>query len=429
MQVKVRRWIAVGVVSAVGWSAPAWAQGPRRTLVVDDDRQQCPNAQFTSIQAAVLAAQPGGHIRVCPGLYPESVTVDRRLTLDGAGPAPEFRSGNPQTEAVVQTTGRGFDVQANDTEISGFTVLGDGSTTLGIDVSPFATGCSVERNYVRGHVIGIELSVGGPNRRRSLISHNRAENCRFGIAIDDNLNPEPDVFDALLTIRQNALAQNNVGLQLLRMRGVTVRQNTITDFATGIQVLRSTEVDVQQNTLETGGFSDVGIALRNDFGGTSVVGNGISGRFRGPTTAGILLDTSTNDVVAGNRITRMDGDGILLSNATANTVMLNRTDDNGENGIALDASSENQLFLNRMHDNGAFDANDDNRDDNVWRAQQVRDRLPAGAGRLHLHGALISSQGPGLNSWTRESAPMPSLAGSAADKQRPGSRCRVPVVQ
>ena len=37
-------------------------------LIVDDDKVQCPNAQFTSISAAVAAAAPGGTIRVCPGL-------------------------------------------------------------------------------------------------------------------------------------------------------------------------------------------------------------------------------------------------------------------------------------------------------------------------------------------------------------------------
>jgi hypothetical protein len=44
-------------------------------LIVDDNMLDCPNAQFTSIQAAVTAANPGDKIKVCPGLYMEQVTI------------------------------------------------------------------------------------------------------------------------------------------------------------------------------------------------------------------------------------------------------------------------------------------------------------------------------------------------------------------
>src|SRR5690349_13445752 len=42
---------------------------------VDDDRAQCPTAQFTTVQAAVDAAGPGDDIVVCNGTYPEDVVI------------------------------------------------------------------------------------------------------------------------------------------------------------------------------------------------------------------------------------------------------------------------------------------------------------------------------------------------------------------
>ena len=56
-------------------SAPAFAAAPP-TVIVDDDRIQCAHADFTTIQAAVDAAPTGALVRVCPGRYEESVTVD-----------------------------------------------------------------------------------------------------------------------------------------------------------------------------------------------------------------------------------------------------------------------------------------------------------------------------------------------------------------
>src|SRR5262245_35273224 len=51
--------------------------------MVDDDRVQCPTADFTSIGAAVAAAHRGDVIEVCPGTYNESVVVNKSLKFVG----------------------------------------------------------------------------------------------------------------------------------------------------------------------------------------------------------------------------------------------------------------------------------------------------------------------------------------------------------
>ncbi|HEX5609028.1 MAG TPA: hypothetical protein VFX45_02930 [Solirubrobacterales bacterium] len=78
------------VVIGILFAAPsAWAS----TISVDDDRQECPGAPFTSIQAAVDAALPGDTIAICPGRYREgsgapgtnALSIFKNLTLRGAG--------------------------------------------------------------------------------------------------------------------------------------------------------------------------------------------------------------------------------------------------------------------------------------------------------------------------------------------------------
>jgi len=100
----------------------------RGHLVVDDDKVECPNAGFTSIQAAVDAASPGDEIRICKGVYAEQVTIRKPLDIDadnGAilmpsnmqANAASLFSGAPIATALLVTDTTGV-------SISGLTVDG-----------------------------------------------------------------------------------------------------------------------------------------------------------------------------------------------------------------------------------------------------------------------------------------------------------------
>src|SRR6266446_2746015 len=52
----------------------------------------CANAGYMTISAAVMFANPGDTIRVCPGLYVEQVTIGKTLTLLGAQAGVDARS-------------------------------------------------------------------------------------------------------------------------------------------------------------------------------------------------------------------------------------------------------------------------------------------------------------------------------------------------
>ena len=60
--------------------APASASAAQ--LVVAPNKTECPNAAFTQIQAAINAANPGDHIRICPGTYAEQLTIAKPLDID-----------------------------------------------------------------------------------------------------------------------------------------------------------------------------------------------------------------------------------------------------------------------------------------------------------------------------------------------------------
>src|ERR1700755_3127165 len=83
------RTATLAVFSVLGMAPPALAA----QWTVDDDRGDCPAAQFTSVQGAVDAAAAGDTIAICPGTYREgagtagsnAVTINKSLTLKGAG--------------------------------------------------------------------------------------------------------------------------------------------------------------------------------------------------------------------------------------------------------------------------------------------------------------------------------------------------------
>jgi len=63
--------------------APQVAHAAAPVIVVGTKSAACPDAQFSTIQAAVDAASPGTVIRICPGTYPEQVSIKKPLSLHG----------------------------------------------------------------------------------------------------------------------------------------------------------------------------------------------------------------------------------------------------------------------------------------------------------------------------------------------------------
>src|SRR5687768_10234824 len=90
---RLRSLVALSSIVCFCAPAPAFAA----TLVVDNDFADCPQADFSSIQAAVTAAQPGDKILVCRGVYLETVLVEKSdLRIEAqAAPGDVVLQGTP----------------------------------------------------------------------------------------------------------------------------------------------------------------------------------------------------------------------------------------------------------------------------------------------------------------------------------------------
>src|SRR5947209_9246900 len=122
----VRRALLRAPLVAAALVALSASPALAKELRVSNDNS-CPNAQYTSIQAAVTAASTGDTVKVCPGTYPEQVRVNNagnnrdRLKIESLKPWQA-----KVTYPVVTTPPNSiFEVsQSQDVTISGFTITG-----------------------------------------------------------------------------------------------------------------------------------------------------------------------------------------------------------------------------------------------------------------------------------------------------------------
>jgi parallel beta-helix repeat protein len=222
-------WIAVSALGACrsdSVSSPGSAQvlladrqsAGGSTLVVDEDRADCRDADFTSIQAAVDAAAAGATIIVCAGTYHEWVVIGKSelrliatgkpgdVVLDGQDIAGSACS--PTSTTAVQCAG--FELRdAHDNLIEGFMVRR--YWEAGIWLRLGSSGNTIRNNVTTEspHHDGIQLQ----NSPGNVIEHNTSfANVTPNLnACGINVGGAASVGNI---VRQNEVFENDFGIQV-----------------------------------------------------------------------------------------------------------------------------------------------------------------------------------------------------------------------
>jgi len=322
-----------------GASPEANADGYPNQLTVDDDHAQCPEAQFTSIQAAVAVAGPGDRVKVCPGTYNEQVRIrpdQDGLTIWSQVPWQAVIKAPP---VMTLPNSIVLDDGAHDVALRMFTITG-----------PFtAPGCvgPLERHT------GVRVSNGGS----MLIYGNHITNirdinpgffgCQDGIGVLVGRSLESQVGTAWL--RNNLIDRYEKGGVVVDGAGsyAQIDHNVITGEGlsnitaqNGVQVGRGAGADVEHNRISGNQFARVGSM---------------------DTAAGVLLFETSAAVEVGHNDVGSNGVGIDIDeNAVGLTVDHNDVHDNINDGIgAFQDSMHNWITENRAYNNAPVDCYDE----------------------------------------------------------------------
>ena len=404
------------LVAALGLRvAPAAAA----TLTVDDDRSECPTADFTSIQAAVgdRRATAGATVMVCPGHYREAVVVAtpglnlRALGTPGAAPGACFDDSatppDPVRAVVVEATPFAFHLAAHDTGLTGFVIQGG---DYGIVTSPDASGYRIRNNLVQhSGRAGINLRSSGATE--TVVSHNCLRANLRGMETEN-----PGILRHASITHNRTSGNGQVGIGATGMPGeraaVVIEHNVsrgdgleVLAFSAAIMLSASTDSRVAHNESAASargvwvGGGNVGLEVVHNRVHDSVA-NGIllNARASEPMVPNVALEVSHNDirhsaasglvvsfasandsVFSRNRLTANGNDGVFFAGNRGNLVEHNSAVGNGADGIrSLRGASGNVFANNHLRDNAEHDAHDDNRAGNDWVANHCDTDFPSG---------------------------------------------------
>lgn len=382
LRLVARTVVAAVVAASLAIATAAAAEPTRATWVVDRDRTQCANADFSSIQAAVDTAQPGDLIKVCPDRYSESVVIDKPLRVKGDPGAidpldcfqPSLSELSAEHQAIVDPAGDGFstglELAADDVVIEGLVVEG---ASVGIDAGDAYSGYRIKHNLIQHNALfGIDFGSDGTHRSR--VDQNCLRENNYGLVSeldDDSLwknsdGPEREPWNARdLTnarIDHNDTFRNRSGCcgGGLAASGpgqreqVTFDHNTQREEPIGILLQNATRSAILANDIASSRFFAILIGGANDtleIRTNQMRGGNTGLRFEPPQFIDILPTPTRNALVSHNDV-RDAVAGIYARPAslTESEISHNKTSDNGGNGINM-FSSGNLIRHNEADNN------------------------------------------------------------------------------
>lgn len=364
---------------------PGGVAGAAPSLLIVGNSKAC-TGTYATISDAVTAAVPGDTIKVCAGVYNETVNVGiPDLTFVGAQTGKKgsaVRAGDLAKESVVSDVNGDFLLgsAADGTTISGFALEGAGSPSVNHDaIEAFAgsSGLQVTDDLLVGNGNGINLQNPDGSQPASItanyIWNNNSEgdlgtNGETGTGVFISNGPANNTSISHNIFGEDSQTAINFAGGGSPSQGLVVASNKSIDDSTFVVAINSSNATIENNKITvTGtvpGGNGTGIL---DFGantGLHILKNHMSSN--ADVSSAIALTSyagsaSSSTTVTNNTISGWHNGVHVTSGYTTALVSGNKISQNGAAGINFDSgTSGNVVSQNKIHADGgaAVDCND-----------------------------------------------------------------------
>lgn len=336
-------------------------------------------AEFTTIGAAIQAAQPGDTVRVGAGVYAEpTLQLDKRLTLIAEPGA--ILDGEGERGLIIIT--------ADSVSVSGFTLKNTGITytddRAGVLVDK-ARFCSIRDNVILDTFFGIYLANAGDCEitGNDLLSHGNRET-RLGNGIHL-------WYSTRIHIQGNRIRGHRDGIYFEFVEDTRVEDNDSREnLRYGLHFMFSDRCTYERNTFANNG-AGVAVMYTRDM----VMTDNDFDENLGSTSFGLLLKDITDSEVRRNRF-RRNSVGIHAEGVNRVIVQGNDFHENGW-AVKIMANSESSTFSENNFVGNSFDIATNSRrtysefDGNYWDRYRGFDRDGDGIGDVVFHPVRLFS--------------------------------------
>ncbi|KAA0005995.1 MAG: hypothetical protein FE045_04025, partial [Thermoplasmata archaeon] len=317
---------------------PYQQAAPSVVYVDDDYNSNTPGWQydhFSSIQPAINAVEENGTVNVYSGTYYENIVINKTITIIGENKDTTIIDGG--------STGNVVTIEANNVNISGFTIKNGGEE--GIYVYGVSH-CNISDNIIcYNGGAGIILDNSSNNSIYGNVVHN---NTYDGILLE-NASYNSIVGNIAC---HNGVGNNGEGILLMYSEHNTIRRNVAYGNGEDGIILEPYASYNNVSSNHVYGNADCGILVSRNSNYNIIFNNSVHNN----TYDGILIELSINNEVYANHIYNNTQEGVYMSSADTNTIKGNRIDSNGGYGIYINSSSGNLIYNNYFDNkNNAWD--------------------------------------------------------------------------